>query len=365
MTIERPRLDAATLPALAVGCAAVGAGGGGDPDLALAMALLAVGEHGAVPVVGLDDLDDEALVMPCGMLGAPTIADERVWSGGEGRTLRDMVERLHGRPVQALMPLQIAGADGLLPVTWAARLGLPLADADGRGRAFPELHQYAMRLGGVAAGPVVLTDGRGDTIVIHLDDESRADRLSQAAAGSLGGVCAAALYCMAGARARSAAIRGSITRALAIGRAVVGAEADGRLAAVVAALGAKVLIQGTVVDVERAGGGGFPRGAATVQSSGRDARRRVRVELQNEYLLALEDGAPRAMVPDLVSLLAADTGVPVLAERLTYGQRVTVVASPAPDVWRSETALALVGPGAFGYDLDYTPMSDGAPDGDR
>lgn len=78
MTIERLRLDAATLPALAAGCAAVGAGGGGDPDLALTMALLAVREHGAVSVIGVDDLDDEALVMPCGMLGAPTIADERM-----------------------------------------------------------------------------------------------------------------------------------------------------------------------------------------------------------------------------------------------------------------------------------------------
>lgn len=365
MTIERLRLDAATLPALAAGCAAVGAGGGGDPDLALTMALLAVREHGAVSVIGVDDLDDEALVMPCGMLGAPTIADERMWSGDEGRTLRDMVERLHGRPVQALMPLQIAGAGGVLPVTWAARLGLPLADADGRGRAFPELPQHAMHLGGVAAGPVVLTDGRGDTIVIHLDDESRADRLSRAAAGSLGGVCAAAMYCMAGARARSAAIRGSVTRALAVGRAIVGVEGNDRLAAVVAALGAKVLIHGSVITVEHAAGGSFPRGAATVQSPGRDGRRRVRVELENEYLLALEDGAPCAMVPDLVSLLAANTGVPVLTERLAYGQRVTVVASPAPEVWRSEAGLALVGPRAFGYDLDYVPVSDGAPGGDR
>src|SRR4029079_15689047 len=123
VTIERLRLDAATLTALAAGCAAVGAGGGGDPDLALTMALLAVGEHGAVPVVGVDDLDDEALVMPCGMLGAPTAADDAVWSGAEGGTLRTMVERLDGGHVQALMPLQIAGADGLLPVTWAARLG--------------------------------------------------------------------------------------------------------------------------------------------------------------------------------------------------------------------------------------------------
>ena len=342
----------------------MGAGGGGDPDLALTMALLAVGEHGAVPVVGVDDLDDEALVMPCGMLGAPTIADERVWSGGEGRTLRDMVERLHGRPVQALMPLQIAGADGVLPVTWAARLGLPLADADGRGRAFPELHQHAMHLGGVAAGPVVLTDGRGDTIVIHLDEESRADRLSRAAAGSLGGVCAAAVYCMAGARARSATIRGSVTRALAIGRTIVGAEADGRVAAVVAALGAKVIIQGTVVDVER-DGGGLPRGAATVQSAGRDGRRRVRVELQNEYLLALEDGAPCA--DGAGSRLAPRGGHgrpgPRRAARLRAAGHRHRLARPGR-LALGDRARAR-GPGAFGYDLDYTPMSDGAPGGDR
>src|SRR4029079_1721610 len=77
VTIERLRLYAATLPALPAGCAAVAAGGGGDPDLALTMALLAVGEHGAVPVVGVDDLDDEALVMPCGILRAADIAEQR------------------------------------------------------------------------------------------------------------------------------------------------------------------------------------------------------------------------------------------------------------------------------------------------
>src|SRR4029079_19336984 len=126
-------------------------------------------------------------------------------------------------------------------------------------------------------------------------------------------------------------------RALAIGRTIVGAEAEGRLAAVVAALGAKVIIQGTVVDVERAGGG-LPRGAATVQSPGPDGRRRVRAELQNEYLLALEDGAPCAMVPDLVSLLAADTGVPVLTERLHQRARVHGHGTTAPRGSRQDDA---------------------------
>jgi DUF917 family protein len=364
LTVDRPRLGALNLPALAAGCAAVGAGGGGDPDLTLTMALRAVAEHGPVHVVGLDDIDDDALVMPCGMVGAPTIADERVWSGDEGATLLDMVTRLHGRPVQALMPLQIAGANGVLPVTWAARLGLPLADADGTGRAFPELQQQAMHLSGVAAGPVVLTDGRGNTIVIHLGDETWADRLSRSAAASLGGVCAAALYAMRGALARTTTIRGSVTRALALGTAIVEAAADERLAAVVEALGGRVLIQGTVVEIDRGagGGGGFMRGTAIVQSAGPGPRRRLRLELQNGYLLALEDGAPRAMVPDLVSVLAAESCAPILTERLGFGQRVTVVASPAPDVWRSQPALALVGPASFGYDLEYASIADSEHD---
>ncbi|MEA2383877.1 MAG: uncharacterized protein QOH72_3848 [Solirubrobacteraceae bacterium] len=357
VTVDHPSLDASNLPALAAGCAALGAGGGGDPDLPLAMAQRAVGEHAAVPVIGVDELDPEALVMPCGMVGAPTIAEERVWSGDEGATLVETVERLHGRPVQALMPFQIGGANGLLPVTWAARLGLPLVDADGTGRAFPELQQQAMHLGGVAAGPVVLTDGRGNTIVIHLGDESRAEQLSRAAAAGLGGVCAGALYCMTGAQAGDAAISGSVSRAIALGAAIVAADGDDRLGAMIDALGATLLIRGTVIDVERAAGGGFSRGAATVQAAGAGARRRLRLELQNEFLVALEDGAPRAMVPDLISVVAADSYAPILTERLRYGQRVAVLASPAPAVWRTDEALALIGPAAFGYDLEYTQMA--------
>jgi uncharacterized protein len=359
VTVPSLRLDASNLPQFAAGCAALGAGGGGATDLPLAMALRAVEEHGGVAVAGLDDLDADALVMPCGMVGAPTIAEERIWSGAEGATLREMVQRLHGRPVQALMPLQIAAADGLLPVAWAARMGMPLVDADGTGRAFPEVQQQAMQLSGVPAAPIVLTDGRGNTIAIHLADASWAEWLSRAAAGSLGGVCAGALYCMTGAEARRAAIRGSVSRALALGAAIVDTDRDGRLAAVVAALGARILVQGTVVDIARTAQEGFPRGVATVQAgpvAGAAGRRRVRLELQNEYLLVLEDGAPAAMVPDLISVLAADTCAPILTERLGYGQRVSVLASPAPDVWRSAAALALAGPAAFGYDLEYVPL---------
>ena len=71
------QLDASTLPALARGCAILGAGGGGDTEIGLLASLQAVEDHGPVPLVDLDELPDEALLMPCGGVGAPTGAGSR------------------------------------------------------------------------------------------------------------------------------------------------------------------------------------------------------------------------------------------------------------------------------------------------
>jgi DUF917 family protein len=327
------RLDASNLRTVSRGCAVLAAGGGGDAGLSLLMALRAVDEHGAVPLVGLEDLPDDALVMPCGLIGAPAIATERIWSGDEGRTLCETMAELHGRPVTALMPYAIGGANGLLPVAWAARLGLPLVDADGMGRAFPHLHQQAMRLAGVDASPVVLTEARGNTIVLRTPRDGEADRLARGAAASLGGVCAGALFCMSGVQARSSAIGGSYTRALELG------GRDARAA------GNVLVAQARVVDLQPS--------AATLRGTGDDAGRQLRIELQDGYLLAIEDGAVRAAVPDVICLLEPGGGEAISTERLRHGNRVDVVVWPAPGVWRTGAGLAMVGPAGFGYDIEY------------
>lgn len=351
------KLDASNLRAIALGCALLGGGGGGDPGLGLVMALLAVGAYGPVSVVTLEDLAADAVIMPCGLIGSPSVATERLWNGDEGRILRNAVERLRGERVAALMCYEIAGANGLLPLTWAARIGLPVVDADGMGRAFPELQQQAMHLADVPASPVVLTDGRGNAQVLYAADDGWAERLSRNTAASMGGVCAGALYCMTAQDARSAAIAGSLSLALAVGEAMAAEGVGARVEALDVAFGAAVLIEGTVVHVERCADGGFVRGSATVQGIGHSSRRQLRLELQNEFLLALVDGAVCASVPDVISVLASDTGDPVATDHLRRGARVVVIAMPAPAVWTSPAGLAVGGPRAFGYDVEYTPIA--------
>lgn len=353
-------LTEGNLGLFARGCAVLGAGGGGDPQIGLIMALGAVARHGPVALVDVDDLPDDGLIMPCGLIGAPTVTVEKIWIGDEGARLRAVVEELWDRPVTALMCFEIAGSNGLLPVAWAAELGLPVVNADGMGRAFPEIHQQTMHLAGVSASPFVLVDERANEVVLRPSTNEWAERLARDVVASFGGVAAASVFQMPVERARGAVIRGSMTRALEVGRALAGTD-DEPVRALLDVVGGVELLAGKVVEVERRTTGRFARGSAVIEGSGTSTGRLLRLELQNEVLVALLDGSVVASVPDVISVLDAHSGDAIGTERLRYGQRVNVIAFPCDPVWATPQGLALVGPGAFDYDFGYVPVSELAP----
>ena len=350
------QLTVANLPVYSFGCAIASSGGGGSVKTPLAMAVQAVGARGPVDVVDVGRLPPDGIVMPAGLIGAPMVATERIWSGEEAFILREQVETLCHAPVVALMSYEIGGSNGLLPVTWAARLGLPLLDADGMGRAFPEMQQQAMHLAGVPASPLVLTDGCGDVAVLWGTDNYRAERLARRAMSLFGGACAATAYPMTASRAATAVIRGSVSRAFKIGRSLR-LRAMERISAITEDVGGTVLLNGKIIELSRESDGGFVRGSAVVAGLGQDANRLLRLEMQNEVLLALEDGERLAMVPDIISVIGSDTCDPLPTEGMRLGQRVTIVAHPGPPVWTTPEGLEVAGPRAFGLPFDYTPIA--------
>ena len=46
-------------------------------------------------------------------------------------------------------------------------------------------------------------------------------------------------------------------------------------------------------------------------------------------------------------------------EVLRYGTRVAVIAVPAPEQLKTQAALDVVGPAAFGYDVAFCPLPGG------
>jgi DUF917 family protein len=335
----------------------LGAGGGGDTYLALLQVLQATEDFGPAHLVDVDELPDDALIMPCGGIGAPTVGIEKIENGDEGERLRDHLQFLTGRPVAALMAGEIGGGNGLVPASWAARMGLPLVDADGMGRAFPEIPQVTMQLAGIPPSPAVMTDERGNLVVFQAISGQWMERLERAAAMEFGGAASSTEFSLTAAQARTATVRNSVSLAIRIGEAVTDV-AGSPVAALIAEIGAFRLVTGKVSDVERRVTSGFVRGSVVIEGLGEDAGRLIRLELQNENLVALERGRILASVPDLISVLDSETADAIATERVRYGQRVVVIAFPCDPVWRTDRGVAATGPRAFGYDFGYVPVEE-------
>jgi len=346
------RIDLDNLPALSLGCTVFAGGGGGDPRIGELMAMEAIHRLGPVEVLPLEALADDDLIMPCGMIGAPTVMVEKIPNGAEGRVIRETYEDRFGRHVAAVMPFEMGGINGVLPVAWAAYAGLPLLDADFMGRAFPELQMLTPHLYGMSGSPAVITDERLQTIVFNTRDNIWLERLVRNCVATLGGSACGGLYPMTAGAARRPAITGTVTRAIRMGEAIRRGGED-PLSAIGQVAPLTRLGQGKVVDIERRTSGGFVRGSALVEGLAADKGRLFRLEFQNENLVVLEDGEPLATVPDIITLLDLHTGHGIVTEGIRYGQRIEIVAFPSPEVWTSAEGLSAVGPRAFGYDFDY------------
>src|ERR1700745_198112 len=108
-------LDPDALRAMARGCGVLGAGGGGDVHYCLLQAMRASEDYGPVPLGDVDELPDDALIMPCGAIGSPLVGIEKFENGDEGDRLRDYLQFLTGRRVAALMAGESAGGEGPRP----------------------------------------------------------------------------------------------------------------------------------------------------------------------------------------------------------------------------------------------------------
>jgi DUF917 family protein len=280
---------------------------------------------------------------------------EKLPHGGEGCRLRDEIEERLGAKVVALMCSEIGGSNGLLPVAWAAQLRLPLVDADGMGRALPEVDMVAMNVAGREPGVIAMTDAMGSVVTLSAASGAWAERLARTVTVAFGGIATIADYVMPVSAARGAVIEGSVRHALAIGRAVLGAQSD-PIAALVDVVDGHRLIDGKIVDVERHTSGGFVHGNVAIAGVGDCSGRLLRIEIQNENLVVFEEGTVLACVPDLITIVDSETANAIATELLRFGQRVTVIAFESASIWRTRRGLEVAGPRRFGFDFDHVML---------
>ena len=353
-------LDRQDVEDLSTGAAILGTGGGGDPYLGKLMALSVLKKGMKIQVIPPEDVPDDALIIPSAAMGTPTVLMEKISKGDEVVQAFKRLERYFGQEVFATMPLEAGGVNSVNPLTVGARCGIPIVDADGMGRAFPELQMTTFNVHGIPCSPMTLVDEKGNVVMLDAVDNTWAEKIARVVTIRFGGTAWISLYPMHGRDVKRAGIPHTLSLARNIGRSVREARAskEDPVDAVLGITGGFRLFEGKIVDVERKTVAGFARGEARLEGINDSAGGSMLIQFQNENLVAIRDGEIVCSVPDLISLLDVDTGLPITTEYLRYGYRVVVVGMPANEKWRTPEALEVVGPRYFGYDIDYIPIEE-------
>ena len=343
-----PALTAADVDALVIGVSLLGSGGGGDA-VTFARVLrhrLGAGTlrlHSAPELAG-------GTVVPVGVVGATSVFLEKLPGGHELTGAVRAVCRWTGSDATAVMPLEAGGLNGVAALVAALELDLPFLDADLMGRALPRLDQLTWSAQGAPLVPAALCEPGGQVVVIDGATPSALERTARAFLSQSGGWAAIALRPVPVPVATENAVIGSLARALGLGRGHARLPEGASAAAVAAALGGDVVGVGRVRQIARLHHP-LPTGSS-IHVDNSDTGEVLRIEAQNEYLLAFLDGRAVASTPDLVCVLDRRSRLPISVDLLRTGDEVMVLVLPGPSWWQQHHRLRHVDPTAFGLDHD-------------
>lgn len=314
-------------------------------DLALAV-MSATGRRPLL--VSPDELDRDAMSASLGFVNKGLMTSEMIPVGDEFETALELLAAHLGQPLQGVFPLAAASINAIVPLYVALRTGLPLVDADPMGRVFPLLDQTTFALAGLNAGPIGLTGPTGETAVLEVLSPARAERIVRALAAELGGWAATASYPVTGAQLVRHGVVGSISRLIDIGRVLDSDKfTHEKHADLTQLLGMKKAIRARVTAVEglsRPTLPGLPDRPSSVTLVDEAQGRIIRLEIQNEILMMLVDGAVHAIIPDIITMLRPeDAGVTSL-EDLWVGNKLDLVSFPAAEQWYTPGGLSLLAP---------------------
>jgi DUF917 family protein len=351
----------ADLDDLATGSWILGAGGGGQPYYSLLemKALYRAGRR--VQLMDPLALADDALVACVGQMGAPLVIQEKLTDGTVMAETIRMMERHLGRRFDAIMVWEVGGNNCFQPFLAGALLDLPVVDADAMGRAFPQADMTTFAICDLPAFPWTMVDIRRNRILFaEAVDWSWMERMTRRACTVFGSVAATCKAPRTGREVKTATCLHTVTKALGIGATVREARRAHRdpIEALIAREGGRRLFRGKVADVMRRTTEGFLRGQLAIDGVDDDRGRALTLDFQNEFIIGRIDGAVRVTAPDLICVMDSVSGEAIGTETVRYGQRVTVVALPAPPILLTEKGLKHVGPRAFGYDLDFHSVFD-------
>ncbi|CCG83288.2 Putative uncharacterized protein [Taphrina deformans PYCC 5710] len=387
----RPHIDAnrqwilseLDLKLMALGCYVLGCAGGGSTyteylqlrNMSRAGHVFRVAESSALSATDV--------VLYGGYMGSPAVSVERTSADEFMDATKELLQFLGLTKYSAVMGLEIGGGNGLQAFFAGSskRLDVPCLDADWMGRAFPTYYQTTLcvhKRGELAPAAISSGDGRA-MIMTKASDDKVVDVALRAACSEMGSRVGMAGKPVSGLDVQNYAVMNTVSLAWRIGRVIQHCQQTSSLCHVAEMIidevggsgAAKKLYCGKIISVENKLYKGHNYGSITIEAAN-EAQDGVPlpfktdgvlyIPYKNESILAEYENPQGlktvlATVPDLICVVDANSGEALGVPEFRYGLRVIVLGITASPRWTSTSeGLALGGPSAFGYDIDYQPL---------
>jgi DUF917 family protein len=353
------------------GVGILGTGGGGDPvSFGKPMVDWDYQRDRVYEITPPEDIKDDAFIVCGGYMGSvkafTSIGDMlETWETRyELHEAMKISEKIRGKKVDHLVPFELGGTNTTVMLSLAARAGITSVDGDGLGRSAPESQMITFVGYGIELCPMPVVSKNGTVLIVDKSTSpALADEIGRFAVVQDGGAGANNHYHQTGAQLKKAVIPNSISKSIELGAAIRDANENNRnpIDEFLDRIGGQVLVQGKIEEVkgeDRAG-----HWHVLVRIKPENLKGRFEVVVKNEYMMAMYNGDPVVMFPDLICLHYPDTGHGVMSSDLKEGLKVVVTAVPAHERLRyagsTEIGKKAFSPERYGHpELEYKPMEE-------
>ncbi len=318
------------------GSTLLGSGGGGSTLDGLRLIKEMENE---VTLLDPADLPESANAVTVAGIGAPKALAEKKFGPEAILAFEAMknVTAIGGVKIDYLMPGEIGGLNTITPLYVASKKNVPVVDADGNGRACPELNTGLYPIYKIPTSPLVVANKAGDIIVAYLGDPldtTAAETIARTAAVSFGMLAAFSTWIVSIATIKKCLVPYSVSKAEKIGKAIREAKASGKDAVkeVVTVTSGKELFRGKIRKIEMKTAEGFDFGRTTIEGIADYKGETFIIDSQNENMIAWQDEKPVIMVPDLIAMMTTG-GEPLNNADTKEGMEIAIIGIHAPEPW--------------------------------